>query len=123
MSLGKLIQDMAALAIETVEDTLDKVTYVRVTDIAQYDSATDTYTVTEDTFPNITVVPIRPRQDQDDYQHIESDNLKVIVAHKHLGFHPSNNDYYIDASGSKFEIQQIKSIPSRAIYILTVRNP
>jgi len=121
--LNSRFQKVAQNIIKIFDDVVEHVDYVRMDGIGAYDITTDAYVgQTETTFTNVRAVPIRPRNDQDDWQHIEDDSLKFIIAHLDLGFKPKINDHII-RDGVTYEIQQVKHIPSQAIYKISLRAP
>lgn len=127
MGLRNLITDLAKTAVDATGDIPEKITYVNVSNPGDYDPAMDSYgnsTVIE--YDNIRAIPIRPRYDQDDYQSIQDNSTKFMIAMEDMsGF--SENDYTLNDrviwKGNTFEVVKIQTIPTAAIFYIWVRNP
>jgi len=117
MGLRDVVANAALAAFTAIDDLVETATYTQVA-IGTYDRATDTQVETPTTF-TIDGVLTREKNREDD-KAVELNRLQFIVAALNMPVEPSLDDSLV-ILGIKYEINDIKHVPGRAIYTFFIR--
>lgn len=117
MALRDTVAQGALTAFRAIGDLVETATYTQVVP-GTYDPATDDLTVVETSF-TIDGVLVREKSREDD-NNTEIIRTQFIVPRLNMQVTPALEDY-LTILGTKYEINDIKEVPGKAIYTFIIR--
>lgn len=123
MGLGSLAQTLASAAIKIAGDIPVVITYVQLGSTV-YNPLTDA-TTTAPVTRTLKGVQIRPKVDEDDYNAVNDNTMRVLVAAADLtGITPDAGDHILfPPSVIAHEITLVRTDSAKAHYMFTIRLP
>ena len=123
MSLADLVSTLVKDNFEVLGDLRETVDYVSVVDTGTYDPVTDTTSPTTQTVANIKIVGSRFKVNEiDSSVNSLTDKKYIIPAKLIIGVTPSTNDYIMDATSTRWNVQKVMGVPGNGVWILHVRQ-
>ena len=118
MGLRDVVKAAAVTAFNAIGDLKDEATYVFVVP-GPYDPVTDTQVDVETTI-TIMGVLVRGKVRETD-SNVEVMRTQFIVPTVNLGPNWPDVDDYLTINGTKYEVNDVKPVPGRAIYTFIMR--
>lgn len=119
MALRNTVAQAALQAFNAIGDLVENAVHTQVIPGA-YDPATDALTTTETTF-NVRGVLVREKErETDDNTEVQRTQFIVPSLDYPADFTPTPDDY-LTILGTRYEINDIKQVPGKAIYTYFIR--
>lgn len=115
--IKKLVQQ----AIKTTGDLAARITYVRVVP-GSYNATTDQTADTTTTYENVRVVLTNLTEAESEYFLPDKITQKMLIASLDLPVEPARPDYVL-IDNVRWEINRVKSVPGKSLWIVFIQEP